>query len=372
MATPLQKQLDAIGVSITDLLEIGFDDQRANAILKGADPNIDEVRLISKKFKIPARNLIADLMLAGDPNFRLRENFKSLVKNEGSFEALDLATRAEYLSTVMPRINKARTSFDIPIADRDFRSAEELAAICRSNIFGVGPTDIVKDLDYLIYRIPNMYIVPLNLRRVEGAMISYNEIYFAFLAERNDARMRFTLAHELCHYFIDFTENETGGWFDSDILHNYSVEHRISENFANTFASAFLMPAEAVGFVLQSLREKFNITNDDISDLEIALIGQTFGVNFQVAGRRLEDLKLLERGSSASLYSSIRKRFKSPDELLRALGFLTPEKQKWDDAKKIIVRSCRTAVINGEASIGRISEVLDMRLIDVAKELDIQ
>ena len=94
---------------------------------------------------------------------------------------------------------------------------------------------------------------------------------------------RFTIAHELGHYFLHFSEN-TDGLF----AHR---EHRKGkgkkENEADYFAACLLMPRDAFTTIYKEL-SKTNITKDDI----LSFLAYRFNVTSLMVERRIEELKL--------------------------------------------------------------------------------
>jgi hypothetical protein len=369
MSTPLQEQLAARGISAEALSDLGLDPERAIQLLSGSDPTIDEVRTIAKSFRIPVRQLITRVALPSGGKLKLRENFRAVIKEEGHAEAFDLLSRAQFFSQILPDRNEQRIRVDLPLAERDFEAAERLSGFCRASVFGSDESEPLINLEELVAAHTSLYVLVMNLRRTEGSVILLGGRSFAFLAERNDPRMRFTLAHELCHFLIDFDDIDDGGWFDQDIMRASAEEYRRSEQFANTFAAALLLPAGAVGTALAEFRKAHRIEGDQVSDVEIAFLGRFFGVNFQVAGRRCEDLKLIPKGAGEALYSAVRRQYGSPELMADEVGLPPRPFYRWGLGQEIVLREAEAALITGGISIGRLAEALELSPDRVAQRL---
>lgn len=91
-------------------------------------------------------------------------------------------------------------------------------------------------------------------------------------------RRRFTVAHELGHYFDVFRRNLPRVKKDRGPLAAAGTD--IDEIYANRFAASVLMPANAV-------RDKFRLTKD------VGMLARLFQVSDQAMSVRLRNLKLI-------------------------------------------------------------------------------
>lgn len=101
------------------------------------------------------------------------------------------------------------------------------------------------------------------------------------------ARQRFTLAHEMGHYFMNLQSREASGEAyiahrDSDVMYKTR-----DEKFADYFASVLLMPAHKVLDVIQRLPRKHDVVNE---------VKNVFGVSEAAARVRLMQLGVLSNG----------------------------------------------------------------------------
>lgn len=360
MTTPFQEQLSRREVTATKLSDVGIDPERAQALLVGADPTIEEVRKVAASFNIPVRQLVSASRVVAERQLKVRENFRAVVRGEGADEILEILSRAETLAEVLPDRADDRILVEVPSAEKDYEAAERLASFCQVDLFGLDAPEPLIDLERRISNHTQRYVLVSRYRRVEGSSILVDGRAFIFLAERNDPRMRFTLAHELCHSLVDMHNSEGAAWFDDDVFHPPVADYRLDENFANAFAAALLLPPDGVGRVLSTARRQFRIRGDEVSDVEVLVLSRFFGVSFQVAARRCEDLKLIPRGAGQALYSEVRKAHGSPEKLAEHIGLQPRETYSWGAGRDAILRDVAPSVIQGAISIGRLAEVLQI------------
>lgn len=110
-------------------------------------------------------------------------------------------------------------------------------------------------------------------------------------------RQRFTIAHELGHYFlhVDHKLNAEKLFVDEQIYHRRDValkqitskQHHKVEKEANKFAATLLMPKK---LLQQALDEEDYDLSDD---LDVQFFAKKFGVSEQALGYRIGDLRLI-------------------------------------------------------------------------------
>lgn len=99
-------------------------------------------------------------------------------------------------------------------------------------------------------------------------------------AEHSMGHKRFTIAHELCHYLLDY-KNRNKPYYDA--YYSY-LKNEPREKRANQFAASLLMPE------LQFIDE-FNIAKKTNCNV-IAVLADKFGVSAKAIETRMEELKL--------------------------------------------------------------------------------
>lgn len=143
---------------------------------------------------------------------------------------------------------------------------------------------------------------------ISGLFLSHRAIGLAILVNEGHARARnrFSYAHEYAHALMDRERAATVSSRDNS--------SQLVETRANAFAAAFLMPAEGVGDILQSLdkgqasrteKSVFDVAGASRIDAEMrpapgsqrimyqdaAMIAHHFGVSYQAAVYRLKSLQ---------------------------------------------------------------------------------
>ncbi|MCJ2054454.1 ImmA/IrrE family metallo-endopeptidase [Methylobacterium sp. J-070] len=364
MTTALQDYFESIGISREALSRTGINSVRLDELLTGSDPTIDEIRAISRELGISSRHLISRRQKLNLDRLKRRQNY-SVDDFRAFTETADIADRAHELSRHLPERIDLKYTVALEEDARDFERAEQLAHFGRQVVLKVSELDPLLNLDRLLIKSTSVYMIVDQFRAVEGATLSANGRQFIFLAERPDPRMRFTLAHEFAHYLVDVLEDNQG-WFDEDVNRPHP-EERKAERFANAFAAALLMPAIAIGRALAVFRRRYNVKGDTISDVELVFLARMFGVNFQVAARRCEDLKLMPRGGGQSLYSNVIKKYKSPERLADSFGLPPRIVYDWSSWGHFLADRIRPAVMDADISLGRLSELVGLP-IDALQE----
>lgn len=139
----------------------------------------------------------------------------------------------------------------------------------RKRQFPINPFQVLSDLDIsFVFR---------NLDKLEGAFFPEDNggiPLIALNAKRPIQRIRFTAAHELCHFLKD-SDNVNIPWCVT------GSKNRI-ELYADKFASAFLVPSDMLKEKLSEYYHGQAISNDNI--LRIA---EFFGVSFEACLYRI-------------------------------------------------------------------------------------
>jgi transcriptional regulator with XRE-family HTH domain len=130
----------------------------------------------------------------------------------------------------------------LPEASDPVRQGQALAEALRAR-GGLGDDDLPQELDELVGWLDQQFgvdvcIVPLGAG-LDGLALSCTRLRLALVSSSVTAtRLRFTLAHELCH----LAAGDGQVMIDKDVFEHSTPE----EKRANSFAAAFLMPATAL------------------------------------------------------------------------------------------------------------------------------
>ena len=139
-------------------------------------------------------------------------------------------------------------------------------------LFPINPFQVLSDL-----KVPFVF---RNLDKLEGAFLALepnSEPFVLLNAKRPIQRIRFTAAHELCHFLKD-SDNENIPWC-------FSGSRNRIEIYADKFSSAFLMPEDTLKQQL-SMYYRGQSLNYDI----VLKIAEFFGVSFEACLFRIADL----------------------------------------------------------------------------------
>lgn len=146
------------------------------------------------------------------------------------------------------------------------------------------------DVFYLVRKLQAVY-VPLDLEDIDGIYINSNGNKRAFIglnSKKNIRRLKFTIAHELCHHIKDFkSENH----FTLSDTSGRKTPYNSLETFANNFAAELLMPYK---LIKQKLKE-LNV-NEFITNAELVELADFFEVSYTAMKNRIGIFGILISG----------------------------------------------------------------------------
>jgi Zn-dependent peptidase ImmA (M78 family) len=225
--------------------------------------------------------------------------------------------------------------------------------------------DPLTDLPRLIVDL-GVILGRLETSRFEGASVVADGYPFVFVSPRFSRRMLFTLAHEIGHLITHHRNSNRSVTFDlAGQIGGLSRYRSHAEFFVNAFASVLLLPARGVGKFLQQVRKTLGITNPSIGDVEILYLSRFYGVSFEVAARRCEDLQLLPSGGAKSLADHLRDYFGGPEKRAEALRLPKREPVHIPRVSQNLLTVAAKKVEQGEVSIGWVTDRLNCSINDV-------
>ncbi len=344
----------------------GLDVEKINSIIQGnVEPNLNEVRKLSKALKVSSDFLLSkaerfpelNLLFIGaytkdSDQFKV-DKITYLIGS--SFQLLD----DDYLqSSALGRF---------PSVENTFLNARLLAGKFREFYSDGNFIEPLIDLPLIVSDDLKCILFVTDLgNHTDGASAIINNTPFIFISPRFEPRMLFTLAHEIAHIISHHSAK-------SDYL---KIDNRIAElgrnkfkdeAFANAFASELLLPEEGVGYTLKSIREKLNISGRPLGDIEIIYLSRIYGVSFEVAAKRCEDLKLLPQGGAASLSDEIKKMFGSAERRAEELQIRDRFKIIFPRVSPLLLNAAIKKINAGELSIGRVSEILSIPIDEILR-----
>jgi Zn-dependent peptidase ImmA (M78 family) len=333
---------------------IGLD--RLREILLGAEPSMSDLSKLSRALKLSIDFLISDDSEHQQLNLLFRKN----IQNDSQKQYADRFTHMvgnsfKLLSDY--NINKALIQNYNHAVANTYSNAEDLANrfredFCNNDLYSPLlnlPQIIDEKLDCILY-------VTEFGNEIDGASAIINGIPYIFISPRFEPRMLYTLAHELAHILAHHDFNENFIKVDKNTSSRNSFK---DEAFANAFASCLLLPLPGVTLTLQKLRQHYK-NDGSIGDIEILYLSRIYGVSFEVAARRCEDLDLLPQGGAASLYQALKQNHGSPEKRAEEAGLPERFKITFPRVSSHLVRSALEKVKTGDISLGKVSEMLSV------------
>lgn len=325
-------------------------------------PTMSDVRKLSK-----ALHLSIDFLLSNNNEYEeVKLLFRKSVKGQKDGPIVDRFSHI--IGNSLSVLPKVKSSVDwasrLSHNGDDYVSAEMLAFEFRNHFFHRDFASPLISLPGLLSEQLNFIIYTVDLGpEVDGASAVVNDIPFIFISHRFPPRMLFTLAHELGHILAHHRVGENFAIFDKKISMGQANKMQ-EEFFSNTFASCLLLPAEGVGITLKKIREKFNI-NGQLGDIEIIYLSRIYGVSFEVAAKRCEDLDLLPKGGGVSLYNELNKEYGSPEKRAEKIGVKSREDIVFPKVSPYLISSAIKKISSGELSLGKASEILSIPIEEI-------
>jgi len=169
--------------------------------------------------------------------------------------------------------------------------------------------------------------------------------------------MLFTLAHEVGHIIAHHRDQTSFGNIDFE-NQSTSKKTREEEVFAFAFASDLLLPVEGVANALKYIRKQFKIEVDFLTEFEIHYISRIYGVSFEVAALRCENLGFMTDGAAFSLSESLKKEYGSPEKRAEQLQMPPRPEIIFPKVSNNLMKAVIDEIVKGELSIGRAAEIL--------------
>ena len=321
--------------------------ERVLQIVAGSDPTLTELRALSKGLRIPLYAFSRGHTLSSEPYDR-SALFRA-AEQTGAFQP-PIEYIADYVTSAIEILPRRRSLPEwmeaFSAKEESYIEAHRLAYLFRGIFFPDRIDEPIIDLPNFVSRGDSLHLSLLKHSRYEGASVTLGGYIFIFVSPRFQGRMLFTLAHELGHVVAHHNKAEGSAVFERASQIGSPRTRATSERFVDAFASILLIPDRGVGRFLSTARDTLEIKSDEVGDVEILLLARYFGVSFDVAARRCEDLGLIPRGGAFAMAKQLKKEFGSAEK--RADGAGLPPRREIEFPR--ISQTLLSAVVDG---IGR-------------------
>jgi uncharacterized protein DUF955 len=344
--------------------QTGIPAERITEIISGVEPSLRELRLLAQMLGLAIDDFLPATVQERRAEVLFRE--RAAHKRKADAPVAQFTKRVggalELLGSEAPSASLA----DFPTPPQTYAGAEVAAAEFRRRFLRDDqlsplitlPSLLVNDLDLLVF--------VGSERAFDGGSAVLGGHIFIFVAAQFKPRMLFTLAHEVAHLLAHHKDRELVVLDAPEDVRDFPTRNqRKEEAFADAFASALLLPQSGLGVALKKIKALLRAPKDRIGDVEILYLSRIFGVSFEAAARRCEDLGLLPRGGARSLYEHLRKEYGSPEKRAEALGLPPRPEIEFPPLPPHLVDRAIRRIRAGEISIGRASRILNIAIPDI-------
>ncbi len=305
-----RKSVDLTQQAVAD--QLGFARTTLVAIEKGDRfPKEEELFQLSQLYNKPINDLLRQ-QVPSEPlivQFRAARRFEAKLDKEIDQkinEFQDLCSDYLYLEHLL---GNTLSPTQAPTYALDKVAPERLAedaAVAERNRLGLGDAPVLNLRELLDAE--GLRIFQMKLPARVSGFFGYTEQLGPCIAINSDhpaERRQWSLAHEYAHFLTERHQ------VDISVYNNYQhvPEH---ERFADTFASAFLMPASSVNRRFHEMKR----ARKNILPADLCILAHYFFVSFEAMTRRLEKLQLIKPG----MYEHIKAKGFKPQEALSLLN----------------------------------------------------
>ena len=341
----------------------GLEFDRLQQLAAGAEASLGELRRLSGPLHLPINDLLPPSPAVEKTELLFRRSLSPGAK---------LPPAAGMLARQMSSSLSLATEFHRDLAWRGAFSpaqnsvghAEANASIFRSLFYGDDQLSPITRLPHIVGDRMGVNLYVISSTEVDGASAILDGQAFTFVSARFPPRMLFTLAHEVGH-LVAHHGNDPFAILDEDIESAPTGPNREIEAYANTFASALLMPRESVGLALKTIRRTIKAQSDKIGDVEINYLARIYGLSFWAAARRCEDLELLPVGGAHALNAKLVADHGSAEQRAEQLGLPPRAEIVFPKVPSQLMDAAIANIKAGEISIGRAANSLGVSLADL-------
>lgn len=338
---------------------------RVQQILAGDPPAISEVRAIAAGLRVPLHLLARAAPPSEAAN--VRPLFRNTKRDDTSYDITveKVASFVEAAIEILPpRRELPRWLTECRTEERSYEAADRLAKRFRAMVYQEPESDPATDLIAVLGAMEGTVVSRLDHSRYEGVSLVADNYCFMFVSPRFSGRMLFTAGHELGHLIAHHQGGHTALFERPTDIGSFG-RHSREEAFVDAFASCLLLPDVGVGKSLRAFRELYGLDSKNLTDLELLLLARFYGVSFDVAARRCEDLKLLPNGLGHSLAERLRKEFGSPEKRADSLGLPKRPSVPFPSVSPTLAEALSRKINLGDVSIGWASDRLGLSIAEI-------
>lgn len=343
----------------------GIDEGKLQLFIENnIEPSYSELRKLSTFFQVSISSLLQEPTKDQNIELLYRKNQKEDLNHLILDKFYQFIENVKELNINLPNSQILRNKIK-PMKD-NFENAEILASQFRFFFLKDDQQSPLTHLPTILTKEIGCILKVFELgNKIDGASALIDNLPFLFISPRFEGRMLFTLAHELGHLINHLNGNDFLH-IDSKISYNLKRTKNIQENFANTFASSLLLPTKGVLILINKIREINNIPlNNPIGDIEILYIARFYGVSFDVAAYRLENIDLIPEGASYSLSKRLKEDYGSPEKRADFLGIPPRDKINFNIYPDFLIESILENINKGFFSIEKVSEKLSIPVNEI-------
>ena len=366
--TSIKDIVFSLGSSINDLSQsTDITADRLDDILSGSlDPSLRELSLIAASLNLE----IGDLFESNDHQ-KISLFFRNAEYSDDHFEITINRIRRKLEDTINVLNPREIPSWLLAfgVLDYNYDEAERLSLLFRNHF--LKSDDLIRpltDLPSILSRKADLLVFINKKMKFDGAAGIFRGWPFIFIGARFQPRMLFTLCHELGHLVSRQGAEEFAIFDHEESVGSYFGNSKfIEESFADAFASSLLVPTAGVGRALQNIRSHLGAKGDSIGDIEVIYLARFFGVSFDVAAIRCEQLGLLPSGGARSMKAFLDKEYGSPEKRASKIGAPDRPKINFSVTNPLLTNKCLEAIRDGEISLGSAADLLDLSANEILK-----
>ncbi|ALD19925.1 hypothetical protein AM218_00085 [Hymenobacter sp. DG25A] len=336
--------------------KMGIEEEAVLSVLNNIRSfSFSEISILASKYKMSITQFVSS------NEDKLDFRFRSTAENLNQFTADQKVT---YIVASLHSLLKKYASPSLIPENWENELTKDTAFVSRLVRYSLLDDDHGRpllDLALLIAEKLNIFIIVKDIG-VDGASAYIDGFAYIIISPRFAPRMLFTLAHELGHLILQ--HHQSSLFIDYNGVDVFRKKHHnILEKLANDFSTNLLMPEPVFARAIIDFKKEHQIPLDHIGDIDIINASHVFGVSFEAAAMRCEQLRLLPVGSAKSYYEKLLKEFRSPENRGSEVDLIRNKIPIFPNSASVnVLKSTFIAVDKGEISSSKLAAVLGIKL----------